>query len=36
VPAPPAELEAWAVTTLVNKPEHNGPELLEPAPVLSM
>jgi putative SOS response-associated peptidase YedK len=35
VPAPPAELEAWAVTTLVNKPEHNGPELLEPAPVLS-
>jgi putative SOS response-associated peptidase YedK len=25
-----SELEAWAVTTLVNKPEHNGPELLEP------
>jgi putative SOS response-associated peptidase YedK len=35
VPAPVDELEAWPVSTLVNKPEHNGPELVEPAPVLS-
>jgi putative SOS response-associated peptidase YedK len=31
VPAPPAEFEAWPVTTLVNKPANNGPELLERA-----
>jgi putative SOS response-associated peptidase YedK len=30
VPAPPAEFERWPVTTLVNKPANNGPELLEP------
>ena len=35
VPAPAEEFEAWPVTTLVNKPENNGPELLEPAPVAS-
>ncbi len=35
VPAPVDELEAWPVTMLVNKPENNGPELVEPAPVLS-
>jgi putative SOS response-associated peptidase YedK len=35
VPAPVDELEAWPVTTLVNKPENNGPELVEPAPVVS-
>jgi putative SOS response-associated peptidase YedK len=29
VPAPPGELESWAVPLLVNKPAHNGPELLE-------
>jgi putative SOS response-associated peptidase YedK len=28
-------LEAWPVTTLVNKPENNGSELLDPAPVVS-
>jgi putative SOS response-associated peptidase YedK len=33
VPAPPEELEVWPITTLVNKPANNGPELLEPAPV---
>ncbi len=33
VPAPSEELERWAITTLVNKPDHNGPELLAPAPV---
>jgi putative SOS response-associated peptidase YedK len=36
VPAPAAELEAWPVSTLVNKPDNNGPELLEPAPVDSL
>jgi putative SOS response-associated peptidase YedK len=35
VPAPVDELDAWPVTTLVNKPENNGPELVEPAPVVS-
>jgi putative SOS response-associated peptidase YedK len=35
VPAPVDDLEAWPVTTLVNKPEHNGPELVEPAPLMS-
>jgi putative SOS response-associated peptidase YedK len=35
VPAPVDELEAWPVTTLVNKPENNGSELLDPAPVVS-
>ena len=35
VPAAVDELEAWPVTTLVNKPENNGPELVEPAPVVS-
>jgi putative SOS response-associated peptidase YedK len=29
VPAPPGEFESWAVPLLVNKPAHNGPELLE-------
>jgi putative SOS response-associated peptidase YedK len=33
VPAPSEELERWPVTTLVNKPVNNGPELLEPPPV---
>ena len=28
---PPSELEAWTVSTLVNKADNNGPELLEPA-----
>ncbi|HEX5094882.1 MAG TPA: SOS response-associated peptidase [Acidimicrobiia bacterium] len=31
VPAPSDEFEAWEVTTLVNKPANNGPELLERA-----
>ena len=35
LPAPVDELDAWPVTTLVNKPENNGPELVEPAPVVS-
>jgi putative SOS response-associated peptidase YedK len=35
VPAAVDELEAWPVTTLVNKPENNGPELLTPAPAVS-
>jgi putative SOS response-associated peptidase YedK len=30
VPVPSAELEAWRITTLVNKPANNGPELLVP------
>ncbi len=37
VPAPSEELEAWPVSSLVNKPENNGPELLEiaePEPTL--
>jgi putative SOS response-associated peptidase YedK len=33
VPAADAVLERWAVSTLVNKPDNNGPELLEPVPV---
>ncbi|HUI47104.1 MAG TPA: SOS response-associated peptidase [Acidimicrobiia bacterium] len=33
VPLPSEELELWPVTTLVNKPAENGPELLERAPV---
>ena len=33
VPAPSKDLEGWPITTLVNKPVNNGPELLEPAPV---
>jgi putative SOS response-associated peptidase YedK len=33
VPSPPDELERWPITTRVNKPDHNGPELLERAPV---
>jgi putative SOS response-associated peptidase YedK len=35
VPAPADEFEAWPISTLVNKPANNGPELLEPAPVAS-
>ena len=35
VPAPNDELEAWPVATLVNKADNNGPELVEPAPVMS-
>ncbi len=33
IPAADGVLERWAVSTLVNKPDNNGPELLEPAPV---
>jgi putative SOS response-associated peptidase YedK len=33
VPLPAAELEAWRVSTLVNKADNNSPELLEPEPV---
>ena len=33
VPAASDELERWPVTTLVNKPDRNGPELLDAAPV---
>ncbi len=29
VPAPSEELERWPVTTLVNKPVNNGPELIK-------
>jgi putative SOS response-associated peptidase YedK len=32
VPFPAGELEAWAVSTRVNKTDNNGPELLEPEP----
>jgi putative SOS response-associated peptidase YedK len=35
VPAPAEEFERWPITTLVNKPANNGPELLERAPVAS-
>jgi putative SOS response-associated peptidase YedK len=35
VPAPVDELEAWPVSTRVNKPENNDPELVEPAPIVS-
>lgn len=35
VPAPVDELEAWPVSTRVNKPENNDPDLVEPAPVVS-
>jgi putative SOS response-associated peptidase YedK len=35
VPLPANELEAWTVSTLVNKADNNGPELLEAAPVAS-
>ena len=31
VPAPAEEFERWPITTLVNKPANNGPELLERA-----
>ena len=34
VPIPAPELEAWAISTLVNKADHNGPELLDPVPVV--
>jgi putative SOS response-associated peptidase YedK len=34
-PMPATELEMWAVSTLVNKADHNGPELLERVPVPS-
>ena len=33
VPAPSDDLESWPITTRVNKPVNNGPELLERAPV---
>lgn len=33
VPAPSGELEAWAVPSLVNRPENDGPELLARAAV---
>ncbi len=32
VPLPASELEAWPVSTMVNKADHNGPELVEPVP----
>src|SRR5262249_32615644 len=32
VPADPSEMEAWPVTTMVNKADHNGPELLDRLP----
>jgi putative SOS response-associated peptidase YedK len=35
VPAPAQEFERWPVTTLVNKPANNGPELIERAEVPS-
>ena len=35
VPAPDDALEAWPVGVSVNKPENNGPELIERAPVAS-
>ena len=35
VPSPAAELEKWAVSTLVNKADNNGPELLDPVEVAS-
>jgi putative SOS response-associated peptidase YedK len=35
VPAPAGEFERWPVTTLVNKPANNGPELIEPTAVPS-
>ncbi len=33
VPYAGDELEAWPVSTLVNKPVNNGPELIRAAPV---
>jgi len=33
VPFAADELERWPISTLVNKPTNNGPELLEAAPV---
>jgi putative SOS response-associated peptidase YedK len=35
VPAPADEMEAWQVSTLVNKADNNGPELLDPVSVES-
>jgi len=35
VPLPAVELEAWRVSTLVNKADNNGPELLDRVPVAS-
>jgi putative SOS response-associated peptidase YedK len=35
VPSPASELEMWPVSTLVNKADNNGPELLEVAEVAS-
>jgi putative SOS response-associated peptidase YedK len=32
VPAAPGRLDAYPVSTLVNKVSHNGPELIEPVP----
>jgi putative SOS response-associated peptidase YedK len=34
-PMPASELEAWTVSTLVNKADNNGPELLDRVPVAS-
>ena len=34
-PMPEGELEAWTVSTLVNKADNNGPELLDRVPVAS-
>jgi putative SOS response-associated peptidase YedK len=35
VPAPDDEFEAWPITTMVNKADNNGPELLVPVEVAS-
>ena len=35
VPSPASELELWPVSTLVNKADNNGPELIEVAEVAS-
>jgi putative SOS response-associated peptidase YedK len=35
VPLPANELEAWTVSTLVNKADNNSPELLDRVPVAS-
>lgn len=33
-PAPPAALESFAVSTVVNRPDNEGPECIEPVPML--
>ena len=34
VPAPASALEAYAVSIVVNRPENEGPECIEPVPML--